>query len=102
MADFGLNDLYAPDSELDSDTEHTAEIVLNDGMSCVVSVNDWVDVVETSIEPDPYWGYAFQIGDIDDGGNIYIKAYDSIEETYKLVQISPSLITNAFSHVVKS
>lgn len=100
MADFGLEGEFAPDSDLDSDNSQLASVVLNDGTSCEVWKNDWIDAAEGTVPPDPWWGLAFQISKIEDG-NIFIKMMNS-EGEYEEIGFSPSLITNVFRHVEKS
>lgn len=99
MADFGLDGEFAPDSEIDSDESQSATIVLNDGTSCTVWKNDWIDALEVSIPPDQWWGLAFQISKIEDG-NIFIKVANS-EGVYEEIGMSPMFITNVFRHVEK-
>lgn len=101
MADFDRTDEYAPDSELDSDNSKNVTVVLQDGKTCEIWLYDWVDTAENILAEDPYWGYAYQVEDIQDG-NIFIKHYNVVEDVYELIQLSPSVITNVFRHVVKS
>lgn len=101
MADFDRTDEYAPDSELDSDNSKSVVATLADGTTCEIWLYDWVDTVENILPEDPFWGYAYQVEDIEDN-NIYIKAYNSTDDNYEKIQLSPSVITNVFRHVVKS
>jgi hypothetical protein len=100
LADFGLEGEFAPDSDLDSDETQSATIILNDGTSCTVWKNDWIDSVEGVVPPDPWWGYAFQISKIEDE-NIFIKMING-EGVYEEIGFSPSLITNVYRHVEKT
>jgi len=100
LADFGLDGEFAPDSDIDSDNSQSATVILNDGKSCTIWKNDWIDALEGTIPADPYWGYAFQISKIEDG-NVFIKMING-EGVYEEVGFSPSLITNVFRHVEKS
>lgn len=100
MADFGLEGEFAPDSDLDSDETQSATVILNDGTSCTVWKNDWIDSVEGVVPPDPWWGYAYQISKIEDE-NIFIKMING-EGVYEEIGFSPSLITNVYRHVEKT
>jgi hypothetical protein len=100
MADFDLEGEFAPDSDLDSDPSQSAVIVLNDGLTCTIYKNDWIDALEYSVPPDPYWGYAFQISRID-GNDIYIKIGNA-DGVYEETGMSPENITNVYRHVEKS
>lgn len=99
MADFDLEGEFAPDSDIDSDESQSATIILNDGTSCTVWKNDWIDALEGSIPPDEWWGLAFQISKVEDG-NIFIKVANS-EGVYEEIGMSPVNITNVFRHVEK-
>jgi hypothetical protein len=101
VADFDRTDEYAPDSELDSDNSSSVVATLHDGTTCEIWLYDWVDCQENIIPEDPYWGYAYQVEQIADG-NIFIKCYNQVDDVYELAQLSPSVITNVFRHVVKS
>lgn len=100
MADFGLEGEFAPDSEIDSDNTESAVVILADGLSCEVWKNDWIDAMEGTVPPDPWWGLAFQISKIEDG-NLFIKMMNS-EGIYEEIGFSSQLITNVFRHVGKS
>lgn len=100
MADFGLEGEFAPDSDLDADTLQSAVIVLNDGLSCTVYKNDWIDALEGSIPPDPWWGYAFQISKIE-GSDIFLKVMNA-DGIYEEICMSPENITNVYRHVEKA
>ena len=100
MADFGLEGEFAPDSDLDSDNSQLASVVLNDGTTCEIWKNDWIDALEGCVTPDPWWGYAFQVTRIEDG-NIFIKMMNP-EGIYEEIGFSPSLITNVYRHVEKA
>lgn len=101
MADFDRMDIYAPDSDLNSDNSKTCTVVIEDGSICEFWLNDWIDTVENVLAPDPFWGYCFQIADIQDS-SIIIKYYNATDDVYELVQISPECITNGYRHVEKT
>lgn len=100
MSDFGLEGEFAPDSDLDSDPSQLAVIVLNDGLTCTVYKNDWIDAVESSVPIDPWWGYAYQISRIEDQ-SIFIKVMNA-EGVYEEIGMSPENITNVYRHVEKA
>lgn len=101
MADFGLEGEFAPNSELDSDSSQQISAILNDGSTCLIYKNDWIDILEGTIPPDPWWGYAFQISRIEDL-SIFIKCMNQISEEYEEISLDSNLITNVYRHVEKT
>lgn len=101
MGDFGLEDEFAPDSELDSDESQQVSAVLNDGSICIIYKNDWIDVLEGTIPPDPWWGYAFQVSRIEDV-SIFIKSMNVVSGLYEEIGLDSCLITNVYRHVEKT
>ena len=96
MADGGRNDFYAPNSSLLSDNSESM-IISIDGINYLLEKNDWVDTVETAFEPDPMWGFCFQVASIQDN-NIYIKVLNKVDDVYELVALDAQYITNAYKH----
>lgn len=97
--DGGRTDIYAPDSDWDSDLGTAKAYMVMSGESIEICVNDWIDVQEGILEEDPLWGYAYQVYSTDSDSHVEIRYYNKITDLYELVNVDPIYIYNAFRRV---
>jgi hypothetical protein len=109
MAVFDINNYPAqPDSNLDSDLSLSAAFVIQDEGTQDIAPGDWVDVDESSISPDPMWGFSFQVCNVYPDYNVigilFCLNPGETEENrvYAETCLSPSVITNNFRRVPRT
>lgn len=97
--DGGRTDIYAPDSDWDSDLSTLKTYTIYDGVQIQIAVNDWVDVVETVLPLDPMWGSSFQVYSTESDSEIQVRLYDETSDLYEIISVSPEYVYNSFRKV---
>lgn len=87
-----------PDSDLDSDTSLEQTYVIAGSVSKAIAPGDWVDVSQDVINPDPIWGYSFQVCNMYQEANAVgiLVLVDPVNDVYAETQLSAPCITNNF------
>lgn len=97
LADNGLVDPNAPDSDFDRDLGQMICVRVYNGIPKKIYVNDFVDCENLSL--DPIWGSSYQVVGFA-GLDILIRLYDWATETYSIVAMSPEKIINNYMREV--
>lgn len=97
--DGGRTDIYAPDSDWDSDLNTLKNYTIMCGETMQIAVNDWIDVKEDILELDPLWGSSFQVYSTDSDTEVQIRYYNKLTDLYEITTIDPSYIYNIYRRV---
>lgn len=87
-----------PDSDLNSDMSQAADYAIQGG-TVNIAPGDWVDVDPEYINPDPNWGYSFQVCNMYPNAVGILVMDDPVAGTYSESQLSPMECTNNFRRV---
>jgi hypothetical protein len=90
-----------PDSDLDSDLAVSQSCLIQGG-TVAISPGDWVDVDPDYINPDPTWGFSFQVSNLYPTAVGILVLSDPVNDVYSETQLSFSEITNLFRRVPKT
>lgn len=93
-----------PDSDLDPDMTNATDFTLADGTLLSIAPGDWVDVDPAYINPDPNWGFSFQVCNVypDAGAVGILILVDPVNDTYSESQLTVNPeVTNNFRRVPK-
>lgn len=93
-----------PDSSLNSDLTTCASFILEDSGIETICAGDWVDVDPSALDPDPNWGYSFQVMDVNPNvepaySTVSILITQDEGETYFATDLSASWVQNNFRRV---
>ncbi len=97
--DGGRTDIYAPDSDWDSDLSTLKTYTIYDGIQIQIAVNDWIDVMEMVLPLDPMWGSSYQVYSTESDSEIQIRLYNLASDLFEITTISPEFIYNSFRKV---
>lgn len=97
--DGGRTDIYAPDSDWDADFGTLKAYTIMSGESMQIAVNDWLDVQEGILDPDPLWGMSFQVYSTDNDSYLEIRKYNKDLDLYEVVALDPQYIYNIYRRV---
>lgn len=91
----------APDSSLDPDLSRESSFTIKDSVTRMIAPGDWVDVDEGVINPDPNWGYSFQVCNVYPEANAVgvLVMVDPVNDVYAETQLSAPALTNNFRRV---
>jgi hypothetical protein len=87
-----------PDSNLDPDLTREQSFTIQDSSSKAIAPGDWVDVDPAVINPDPIWGYSFQVCNVypEAGAVGILVMVDPVNDVYAETQLSAAAVTNNF------
>lgn len=102
MATFDVNNPPAiPDSDLDSDLALVQNYTIANGATQDIAPGDWIDVDPSVINPDPVWGFSFQVCNMYPNAIGMLVMVDPVNDGYAETQLTPSCITNTFRRLPK-
>lgn len=93
-----------PDSDLDSDMSLVQTFSVVGGVSLDIAPGDWVDVDPQYINPDPNWGFSFQVSNVypEAGAVGILILVDPMQDIYAECQLTVNpMVTNNFRRVAK-
>lgn len=90
-----------PDSGLDPDLSREQSFTIQGNVTKMVAPGDWVDVDVSVINPDPIWGYSFQVCNVYPEANAIgiLVMVDPVNDVYAETQLSAPCITDNFRRV---